>query len=81
MLGEVMRVLVAASPETRQHYASTLFAQTEAQAGTCTSRSTIYAASIAAGLMIHQFTRWLRRLPLDADASFNLLAGEYTVRS
>ncbi len=81
MLGEVMRVLVAASPETRPHYVSTLFAQSEAQAGTCTSRSTIYAASIAAGLMIHQFTRWLRRLPLDADASFNLLAGEYTVRS
>jgi len=81
MLGEVMRVLVASCPTTRQHYASTLFAQAEAQAGTCTSRSTIYAASIAAGLMVHQFTRWLRRLPLDADASFNLLAGEYTVRS
>ncbi len=80
MVGEVIRVLVAASPETRQHYASTLFAQTEAQTGSCTSRSTIYAASIAAGLMVHQFTRWLRRLPLDTDATFNLLAGEYTVR-
>jgi sulfur carrier protein ThiS adenylyltransferase len=81
MLGEAMRVLAAACPATRRHYASTLFTQAEAQTGTCTSRSTIYAASIAAGLMIHQFTRWLRRLPLDADASFNLLAGEYNVNS
>ena len=79
MLGEVIRALVAACPATRTHYATTLFAQAEAQAGACSSRSTIYAASIAAGLLVHQFTRWLRDLPLDADASFNLLAGEFAV--
>jgi sulfur carrier protein ThiS adenylyltransferase len=33
-------------------------------------------AAIAAGLMVHQFCRWLRRQPVDADAAFNLLAGE-----
>jgi molybdopterin-synthase adenylyltransferase len=56
-----------------------LFSQTEAQAGRCTSRSTIYAASIAAGLMVHQFTRWLRGIPTDRDTSLNLLAGEWAV--
>jgi molybdopterin-synthase adenylyltransferase len=76
MLGEVLRILAAACPATRNRYATSLFAQNEAQAGTCTSRSTLYAASIAAGLMMHQFTRWLRQLPLDADVTFNLLAGE-----
>ncbi len=55
-----------------------MFAPAEAQRGSCTARSTIYAASIAAGLLTHQFTRWLRGLPIDRDASFNLLAGEYT---
>lgn len=80
MLGEVLRVLVAACPPTRRHYATTLFAQSEAQVGACTSRSTLYAASIAAGLLLHQFARWLRGLPLDADTSFNLLAGDYVVR-
>ena len=40
------------------------------------ARSTIYAASIAAGLMVHQFTRWLRRMPVDRDTVLNLLAGE-----
>jgi sulfur carrier protein ThiS adenylyltransferase len=58
----------------------TLFRQEEARAGSCTSRSTIYAASIAAGLMIHQFTRWLRGLPVDADVMLNLLASELSVQ-
>jgi len=78
MLGETVRVLVAGE-EGRKHYGTTLFPQAEAQAGRCTSRSTIYAASLAATLLVHQFTRYLRRLPLDVDASFNLLAGEYVV--
>jgi sulfur carrier protein ThiS adenylyltransferase len=36
----------------------------------------IYTAAIAAGLMLHQFTRWLRELPIDPDVSLNLLASE-----
>ena len=76
MLGEVIRVLAAADTAARQYYTTTLFAQREAQAGACTSRSTIYAAAIAAGLMLHQFTRWLRELPLDRDMTFNLLGSE-----
>lgn len=76
MLGEVIRVLAAVAPDDRRHYASTLFSQAEAQIGQCTSRSTIYAAGIAAGLMVHQFSRWLRRMAVDTDASLNLLAGE-----
>ena len=81
MLGEVIRVLAAADEASKEHYATTLFAQEQAQQGTCTSRSTIYAASIAAGLMVHQFTRWLRRLPVEADTTLNLLAGELSVGS
>lgn len=79
MLGETLRLLVAAAEQGRKHYATTLFPQAEAQAGRCTSRSTIYAASLAAALLIHQFTRYLRDLPLDVDATFDLLAGEYVV--
>lgn len=79
MLGETIRVLAAADLHGFTRYADTLFPQSEAQSGSCTSRSTIYAASIAAGLMTHQFTRWLRDIPLDFDSTFNLLAGELTV--
>jgi sulfur carrier protein ThiS adenylyltransferase len=79
MLGEVIRVLAAADRSSREHYAQTLFPQAEAQPGSCTSRSTIYAAGIAAGLMLHQFTRWLRGILVERDVALNLLAAEWSV--
>jgi len=75
ILGEVIRILVADGHDDLR-YDSTLFSQAEAQAGQCTARSTIYAASITAGLMVHQFARWLRGLPVDVDMTMNLLAGD-----
>jgi hypothetical protein len=45
----------------------------------CTARSTIYTASVAAGLMVHQLTKWLRGIPVDRDVTLNLLAAELTV--
>lgn len=79
MLGETIRVLAADDDVSRRHYGTTLFPQAEAQAGSCTSHSTIYAANIAAALLVHQFVRHLRGSPLDPDAMFNLSAGEYFV--
>lgn len=76
MLGEVIRILVAVGRDDGPRYDSTLFAQGEAQAGQCAARSTIYAANITAGLMVHQFARWLRGLPVDVDMTMNLLAGD-----
>jgi sulfur carrier protein ThiS adenylyltransferase len=79
MLGETIRVLVAADIASRRHYPTTLFVASEAEQGRCTARSTIYAANIAAGLLVHQFVRWLRGQPVDADLSLNLLASEMMV--
>jgi hypothetical protein len=79
MLGEVIRVLAATDASAFGRYSDTLFPQSEAQTGSCTSRSTNYAASIAAGLMVHQFTRWLRCIAVDFDITLNLLAGECAV--
>ena len=79
MSGEVIRVLASGQPASEAHYPTTLFAQEEAFAGACTAKSTIYTASIAAGLMLGQFTRWLRELPVDRDMLLNLLASELTV--
>jgi hypothetical protein len=79
MLGEAIRVLTAADEASRNHYPSTLFAASSATPGRCTASSTIYAANIAAGLMLHQFARWLRKQPIDVDVSLNLLASELVV--
>jgi len=76
MSAEVLRVLTACDATGRKHYPTTLFAAEEAYAGSCTAKTTIYCANIAAGLMLTQFAKWLRRLPVDPDLSLNLLACE-----
>jgi hypothetical protein len=47
--------------------------------GRCTAKSTLYAASIAAGLMIAQFARWLRGFDVVPDQTLNLFAVELAV--
>lgn len=79
MLAEVIRVLTVADGVGREHYATTLFPQAEAEAGRCTARGVIFTASIAAGLMSHQFVRWLRGIPVEPDQTLNLLAAELTI--
>ena len=78
MSADVLRVLVASSKESRAHYGTTLFSQEEAYQGSCTSRSTIFCANIAAGFMLSQFSRWLRGLPVDKDLMLNLLSSEFS---
>jgi sulfur carrier protein ThiS adenylyltransferase len=78
MSGETLRVLSVADEIGRDHYPTTLFQQSEAHGGPCTGRSTLYAATVAAGLMISQFTKWLRGIDVDADLMLNLLASELT---
>ena len=79
MLGEVLRILTATDTIGRDYYPTTLFDPSEVQAGQCTARSTIYTANLAAALMVHQFTRWLRGLPVERDQTLNLLAGELSI--
>ncbi|MDB5385322.1 MAG: UBA/THIF-type binding protein [Planctomycetaceae bacterium] len=79
MLGEAMRILTVTDDNGREHYPTTLFDQSEAQSGSCTARSTIYTASVAAGLMLHQFSRWLRSAVSEKDLTLNLLAVELAV--
>jgi sulfur carrier protein ThiS adenylyltransferase len=79
MSAEVVRVLAVADTESRKHYPTTLFASTEAYQGACTAKSTIFTANIAAGLMLSQFSKWLRHLPIDKDLTLNLLSAELSV--
>lgn len=76
MTAEVLRILTACDYASRKHYPTTLFGAEEAFAGTCTAKTTIYCANIAAGLMLAQFTKYLRQLPIEPDIQLNLLASE-----
>jgi molybdopterin-synthase adenylyltransferase len=79
MRGETIRVLTTTDEAGHTQYRATLFPQAEAQIGACTAQSAIYTANIAAGLMLHQFTRWLRGMQPDSDIMLNLLATELTM--
>ena len=79
MSAEVLRILTAYDAESRKHYPTTLFSADEAFVGPCTAKTTIYCANIAAGLMLAQFTKYLRQLPIDCDIQLNLLASELSV--
>jgi len=79
MSAEVLRILTAYDAESRKHYPTTLFSADEAFVGPCTAKTTIYCANIAAGLMVAQFTKYLRLLPVDCDIQLNLLASELSV--
>ena len=76
MSAEVCRIVTACDAQGREHYPTTLFSPEEAQSGPCTARTTIYCANVAAGLMLAQFTKWLRHFPVEVDLSLNLLTDE-----
>ncbi|MCC6681643.1 MAG: ThiF family adenylyltransferase [Phycisphaeraceae bacterium] len=79
MTAEVLRVLAVAGQQGQEHYPTTLFDPSEAVQGSCTAKSTIFTANIAAGMMLEQFSRYLRRLPVELDMTLNLLACELTL--
>jgi sulfur carrier protein ThiS adenylyltransferase len=79
MSAEVLRILTACDAESRKHYPTTLFNADEAFVGPCTAKTTIYCANVAAGMMLAQFTKYLRQLPIDPDLQLNLLASELSV--
>jgi sulfur carrier protein ThiS adenylyltransferase len=79
MLADTIRVLVAADEAGRSHYPTTLFPASEAHPGRCTAMNTFDTAQIAAGLMVHQFRRWLRGQKVDPNTTFNVLASELVV--
>ena len=81
MSAEVIRVITVFDSRSRNYYPATLFHADEAFVGPCTARTTIYCANIAAGLMVAQFAKYLRRLPVDCDIQLNLLTNEITIAS
>jgi sulfur carrier protein ThiS adenylyltransferase len=76
MSAEYMRILTVCNNESREYYPTTLFPAAEAHNDSCTSKTTIYCANIAAGMMVAQFAKWLRGHDIDKDIDVNLLTNE-----
>lgn len=76
MSAEYLRVLTVSDDASREYYPTTIFRASEAYQGTCTAKTTIYCANIAAGMMVAQFAQWLRECDIDKDIDLNLLTNE-----
>lgn len=79
MSAETMRILIVDNPESAKYYESTLFRGSEAVRGSCTSKTTIYCASIAAGMMISKLVTSLRGCDISKDVSLNLITDDLTI--
>lgn len=76
MAAETIRILAATDDPSREHYATTLFSDEEADPGQCTARSTIYGANLAAAFLTLSFAKHIREIPLDKDMFMNALTFE-----
>ena len=78
MSAEVLRVLSTKleNKEQKEHYESTLFADEESYSGSCTAKTTIYCANIAAGMCVGALTKYLREIPDEQDTMFVLTSNE-----
>lgn len=79
MAGEILRVLAVLSPVDDRYYPSTLFEDGQAHPALCTGRSTLYAANIAAGLMLSRFALVLRGGVASRDVLLQLAGDELAV--
>ena len=79
MADESFRILPVYNEATRKYYPTTLFDKEEAYEGSCTAKTTIFCANIIAGMMISQFVKYLRGVPVEADVYYNLVASEMEV--
>ena len=78
MLGEAMYVFaINRDKDSISFYEKTLFPDSAADEGRCTARSTIYGATIAANLAIHQFARFLRGIDMDRNLGYNMLESAF----
>jgi molybdopterin-synthase adenylyltransferase len=76
MSSMTIRIVTSSEIVGRNYYSRTLFSEAEAQEASCTARSTVFTANIAAGLMVTQLVKWIREFPLEQDILFNLLSLE-----
>ncbi len=76
MSAEYIRILTVHDNASMEYYPTTIFPSAEAHRESCTAKTTIYSANVAAGIMVAQLAKWLRGCDIDKDIDLNLLTNE-----
>lgn len=77
--GDTIRIVIcrADMPESTATYKGSLFAEEEAQRGSCTTKTTIYGAFVASALLISEYVKFLNGRPTECtDFMVNLASLE-----
>ena len=78
MSPECYRIITIGS-SYKFNYKETLFPDNEAVQESCTAKSTLHCAQSAASAAITQFTKHLRKMPIDHDFTYNLFTNELII--
>lgn len=65
-------------PDAHVQWLRSWFPQSEARTLPCTFRSTPYCAYVCAGLMVAQYSRFLRNIPVDPTVSLDLFTSSFS---
>lgn len=77
--GETVRIAAASVDSVAKRRATSRFDEQRPRSVRRSTRSPLYVASLAAGLLIYQFARYLRQKPPEVDAKLDLPAGCYAL--
>ena len=76
MGAEVARVLAVSHIDGKDYYPRTLFEARDGLQQSCTAKTTIYCANLAAAMMMGQFSKWARGILIDKDILYNIFAAD-----
>ena len=74
MGAEVARVLAVSHMDGKEYYPRTLFEARDGLQQSCTAKTTIYCANLAAAMMMGQFSKWSRGILIDKDILYNIFS-------
>lgn len=77
MSAETVRVLTSSFGSG--NYSNTFFGSAEAFGGGCTTKSTIYSASLAAALMVGEISKFIRGVSQNIDMTMDILSSDLVV--
>jgi sulfur carrier protein ThiS adenylyltransferase len=76
MGSETARVLAVSSTSGVDYYPRTLFEARDGLQQSCTSKTTIYCANLAAAMIMGQFSKFLRGMMVDRDILYNIFTAD-----
>ena len=81
MAAEVFTIYCVRNEEDAKHYEKSLFSNDEMFQASCTAKTTLYCANVIAGMIVAQFSKYLRGIPTPKEMEVNIVTGSISYPS